>query len=212
MALIFSEIEIRVISALIEKEITTPEYYPMTINSIMNACNQKSNREPVVSYEENEVHTAVEELRLKGWMTRITGDGIRTPKYKQLFSDKFSLEKNEVAVLNTLMLRGPQTVGEIKNRSYRYFEFLDLSEVEKTIDAINLKFQSEVIKKLPRQTGMKEQRYAQLFAGEINVDLNSKVADKNELSIETLLEKITKLEEKVSTIENELNELKKLIE
>ncbi|MBA4250119.1 MAG: DUF480 domain-containing protein [Chlorobiaceae bacterium] len=212
MALIFSEIEIRVISALIEKEITTPEYYPMTINSIMNACNQKSNREPVVSYEVNEVHTAVEELRLKGWMTRITGDGIRTPKYKQLFSEKFSLEKNEVAVLNTLMLRGPQTVGEIKNRSYRYFEFLDLSEVEKTIDAINLKFQSEVIKKLPRQTGMKEQRYAQLFAGEINVDLNSKVADKNELSIETLLEKITKLEEKVSTIENELNELKKLIE
>src|ERR1700694_5027102 len=118
-------VEVRVLGALLEKEIATPEYYPLSLNALVNACNQKSNREPVVSYDEDIAETALEGLRAKGLAVRITGADIRVPKHGQRFTEKFNLGRREAALLCVLMLRGPQTVGELRGRSERLHTFDD---------------------------------------------------------------------------------------
>ena len=112
--------ETRVLGALLEKEITTPDYYPLSTNALVNACNQKSNREPVVSYDDDTVEEALQNLRNKGLATRVTGDG-RVPKHEQRFTEKFNLGRREAALLCVLMLRGPQTLGELRGRSERLY-------------------------------------------------------------------------------------------
>lgn len=157
--------ELRVLGALMEKEATTPDCYPMSLNALLNACNQKSNREPVVSFDEETVETALHELRAKGLASRISGDS-RVPKHEQRFVEKFNLGRREAAVMCVLMLRGGQTVGELRGRTERIFTFEDLEGVESTLQRL-----AEIgfVKKLPRQTGYKEQRWAQLLAGDIEV-------------------------------------------
>src|SRR6267142_1323232 len=115
--------ELRVLGSLLEKEIATPDYYPLSLNALMNACNQKSNREPVVAYDEETVETALEALRVKGLAVRITGSDSRVPKHGQRFTEKFNLGRREAALLCVLMLRGPQTVGELRGRSERMYTF-----------------------------------------------------------------------------------------
>jgi hypothetical protein len=124
--------ETRVLGALLEKEITTPDYYPLSVNALVNACNQKSNREPVVSYDEDTVEEALQNLRTKGLSMRVTGDG-RVAKHEQRFTEKFNLGRREAALLCVLMLRGPQTVGELRGRSERLHNFDDLESVETTL-------------------------------------------------------------------------------
>ena len=157
--------ELRVLGALMEKEATTPDYYPMSLNALVNACNQKSNREPVVNFDEETVETALHELRAKGLSSRISGES-RVPKHEQRFVEKFNLGRREAAVMCVLMLRGPQTVGELRGRTERIFTFDDLEGVEATLQRL-----AEIgfVKKLPRQTGFKEQRWAQLMAGDVEV-------------------------------------------
>ncbi|MBZ0198410.1 MAG: YceH family protein, partial [Ignavibacteriaceae bacterium] len=153
-----SDIEARIIAALIEKEKTTPEYYPMSLNALKNACNQKSNRNPVVNYEENEIEETLEKLRDKKFAMRRTGDDMRVPKYRQTFTETLNLSDKDTAVLTVLMLRGAQTLGEIKSRGSRLFEFPSIEEVDGTIT----KFSSgddPFVKKLPRLPGTKESRY-----------------------------------------------------
>src|ERR1700685_1762115 len=128
-------VEVRVLGALLEKEATTPEYYPLSLNALVNACNQKSNRDPVVDYDEDTVYDAVNRLREKKLALTITGSG-RVNKYSQRISETLNLGRRELAVLCTLLLRGPQTLGEIKDRSERMFSFADPSEAESVLDRL----------------------------------------------------------------------------
>jgi len=157
--------EVRVLGALLEKEATTPEYYPLSLNALVNACNQKSNREPVVSYDEDTVERALESLRAKGLAVRITGDS-RVPKHGQRFTETLNLGRREAALMCVLMLRGPQTPGELRGRAERLYSFEDLEGVESTLHHLA---EQGLVKKLPRQAGSREARHAQLLAGDVEV-------------------------------------------
>ena len=133
---LLSEVEVRVLGALIEKQITTPEYYPLTLNALTAACNQKSNRAPVVDFDEKTVVRALESLRDKELTRMLSGAEMRVPKYYHLFTETLGFTPPEVGVLCVLMLRGPQTVGEIRGRSGRLYEFADLAEVEQALQGL----------------------------------------------------------------------------
>jgi uncharacterized protein YceH (UPF0502 family) len=155
--------EVRVLGSLLEKEIATPDYYPLSLNALLNACNQKSNREPVVSYDENAAESALEGLRAKGLAVRISGES-RVPKHAQRFTEKFNLGRREAAILCVLMLRGPQTPGELRGRTERLYEFDGLEAVESTLSRLA---EMEFVKKLPRQAGSREARWAHLLSGDV---------------------------------------------
>lgn len=156
--------EARVLGSLLEKEIATPEYYPLSLNALVNACNQKSNRDPVVSYDDDTVESALESLRTKGLALRITGRDSRVPKHGQRFTEKFNFGRREAAVLCVLLLRGPQTVGELRGRTERLYTFDDLDAVESTLRHLaDMGF----VRQLPRQPGFKESRYAHLLSGDV---------------------------------------------
>ncbi len=156
--------EVRVLGSLLEKEIATPEYYPLSLNALVNACNQKSNREPVVSYDEDTVERALEGLRAKGLAVRMTGGDSRVPKHGQRLTEKLNLGRREAALLCVLLLRGPQTVGELRGRTERLYSFDDLEGVEGTLAHLS---EQGLVTKLPRQSGSREARYAHLLAGEV---------------------------------------------
>jgi len=158
-------IEARVLGALIEKEATTPEYYPLSLNALINACNQKSNRFPVVDYDEETVSEALARLRYKRYAAVILGSG-RVSKYAQRISETLNLGRREMAALCTLLLRGAQTLGEVKDRSERIYAFADLEEAEHVLEKMAEFPPGALARKLPRQPGQKEQRYAQLLSGE----------------------------------------------
>jgi len=190
-------VEVRVLSSLIEKEITTPEYYPQSLNALVNACNQKSNRDPVVSYDEDTVMQAIELLRNKGLASIITGAGSRVPKYAHRFSEKLNLGRREIAILCELMLRGPQTIGELRTRTERLHRFNDLLEVESLLDRM-----TEFVVKLPRRTGEKESRYGQLFSGPVD---NSEP----EATPVARADRIGALEAEIGRLRSEMDELKR---
>ncbi len=158
-------IEARVLGALIEKEATTPEYYPLSLNALINACNQKSNRHPVVDYDEATVSDALDRLRHKRYAAVILGSG-RVSKYAQRLSETLNLGRRELAALCVLLLRGAQTLGEIKDRSERIYSFADLEETERVLEKMAEFPLGALARKLPRQPGQKEQRYAQVLSGE----------------------------------------------
>jgi hypothetical protein len=162
-------VEVRVLGALIEKEATTPEYYPLSLNALVNACNQKTNRHPVVEYDSETVRDATERLRAKRFVMVILGSG-RVTKYSQSVSENLNLGRRELAVVGVLLLRGPQTLGEIKDRSERIFSFADLEEAERTLDRLAEWPSGPLVTKLPRQPGQKEARYAHLFSGEPEIE------------------------------------------
>jgi len=156
--------EARALGSLLEKEIATPEYYPLSLNALVNACNQKSNREPVVSFDEDTVEEALEGLRAKGLATRITGRDSRVPKHSQRFTEVFNLGRREAAVLCVLLLRGPQTLGELRSRTERLYPFDDLGAVESTLDRLA---EMGFATKLERWAGSREPRYAHLLSGPV---------------------------------------------
>ncbi len=143
--------EVRILGSLLEKEITTPEYYPLSINALLNACNQKSNRDPVVHWDEDTLERALYRLREKGLLVSITGAGSRVPKYGHRISEKLNLGRRELAILCELMLRGPQTLGELRTRAERMHPFGDLAEVESVLDHM-----PELVTKLPRRPGRRK--------------------------------------------------------
>jgi len=158
--------EVRVLGCLLEKEITTPDYYPLSLNALVNACNQKSNRDPVVSYDDDTVERALESLRAKGLAVRITGGESRVPKHGQRFTETLNLGRREAALLCVLMLRGPQTVGELRGRGERLYAFEDLQGVESTLNHLA---DQGLVTRLQRQAGSRESRYAHLLSGEVEV-------------------------------------------
>ena len=151
--------EVRVLGALIEKDMTTPEYYPLTLNALVNACNQKSSREPVVNYDESTVSQALALLRNKGLGVRITGAGHRVEKYGHTLGEKLNLGRREMALLCVLMLRGPQTVGELRGRTERMHSFGDLDEVERCLESLAERDPDPLVTRMPRD------RWAHLLAG-----------------------------------------------
>ena len=194
-------VEVRVLGALIEKEATTPEYYPLSLNALVNASNQKSNREPVSNYDEDTIYDAVNRLREKQFALTITGSG-RVNKYSQRISETLNLGRRELAVLCVLLLRGPQTLGEIKDRSERMFPFADLAEAEIVIEKLAGWSGGALVKKLPRQAGQKEARYVHLLSGE---PAESAV----EVPAQPPPSRIAQLESDLSQLRSEFDELKK---
>ncbi len=156
---------IRVLGCLIEKETSTPEYYPLTLNALKSACNQKSNRSPVVQYSETDVITALDELTHERIVGHATGSGSRVLKYRHALREAWELSGAECAALACLALRGPQTVGEVKGRTSRMYPFEDLAETQQTLVGLTEREDPLVIL-LARQPGQKESRYAHLLAGE----------------------------------------------
>jgi uncharacterized protein len=194
--------EARVLGALIEKEATTPEYYPLSLNALLNACNQKSNRDPVVNYDEDTVYDAVNRLREKRLALTITGSG-RVNKYAQRISETLNLGRRELAVLCTLLLRGAQTLGEIKDRSERLFSFSDATEAEGVLDKLADWPAGAMVRKLPRQPGQKEARYAHLLSGEPALELTSSEASPAQPT------RVAQLESELHQLRSEFIELKK---
>jgi hypothetical protein len=160
------EIEARVLGALLEKEITTPEYYPLSLNALMNACNQKSNRDPVMALDESAVRQALDTLTEKNLAGQATSADSRVPKYVHHLQEVFNFDRRETAVLCVLLLRGPQTPGELRGRTERMYKFDDLSVVESALHRL-MEREPPLAKKLARQPGTKEFRYAHLLAGEL---------------------------------------------
>jgi len=208
MDALMNAIEVRVIGSLIEKQMATPEYYPLTLNALVNACNQLTGREPVVSYDERTVARALEHLREKQLVWQVATAGGRVPKYEHRLSEKFNLAEQETAVLAVLMLRGPQTVGEIKGRTGRMYEFAELSEVEMTLESLATA-EPPLVARLPRQPGTKESRYAHLFAGEVHVEEQA-VAPRAEaavLDVRAENERVARLESDVADLRQQLADL-----
>jgi uncharacterized protein YceH (UPF0502 family) len=159
-----NDIDVRVLGALVEKDLTTPEYYPLSLNALVNACNQTSNREPVVKYDEATVKSGVDRLRKYSLVRSIQRADARVMKYMHLMREAMSLEPPELAAMCVLMLRGPQTVGEIRTRSGRLFEFASLEEVEATLNTLMTRAEP-LVARLPRQPGQKEARFSHLLGG-----------------------------------------------
>jgi uncharacterized protein YceH (UPF0502 family) len=191
-------VEVRVLGALLEKEITTPEYYPLSLNALVNACNQKSNRDPAVNFDEATVEQALHSLRDKGLLLSITGAGSRVQKYAHRISEKLNLGRPELAILCELMVRGPQTLGELRNRAVRMHPFEDLEQVQSVIDRL-----PELIVKLERRPGEKESRFAHLLSG-------TRVISQTEPEPPAAPrhDRITQLEAEVSQLRQELEDLR----
>jgi uncharacterized protein len=198
--------EVRVLGSLIEKEATTPEYYPLSLNALVNACNQKSNRDPVVDYDEDTVYDAATRLREKKLVLLNTGSG-RVNKYSQRISETLNLGRRELAVLCTLLLRGPQTLGEVKDRSDRMFNFADLAETESALDKLSEWPEGALAKKLPRQPGQKDARYAHLLSGEPAMD-----AAGSETHAAGPTTKVAQLEAELRNLRLDFEELKRRFE
>ncbi len=167
---ILDDVEVRVLGSLVEKQITTPEYYPLTLNALIQACNQKNNRSPVTTLDEPPVSHALESLRGKNLVYVFYGSTSRVAKYKHMMGEIFDLSPQELAVMCVLMLRGPQTVGELRGRTERLYDFSGLGEVEETLSALVAKESQALCVKLSRQAGQKEVRYAHLLAGEVSIE------------------------------------------
>ena len=194
--------QIRVLGALIEKAKTTPDYYPMTMNGLAAACNQKTSRKPVVQYDEETIGSALNSLKIAGLISTATGGSIRNTKYKHNFAIVYPIVPSEVAIMCLLFLRGPQTPGEINTNSGRLYEFETLEEAQQTLE----KLASEgYIKQLAKRPGQKEQRYMHLFSGDVEIIDDG-------YDSEQPLKSSSQLEERVNKLEAELAELKENFE
>jgi len=153
-------VELRVLGCLLEKQRTTPDQYPLSLNGLRLACNQTTNRDPVVSYDEHEIHDALQRLARRGWTRLASGAGSRAVKYRHLFDEALGLDGAETAVLCVLMLRGPQTPGELNQRTARLYSFDGLGAIHETLERLTSR---ELVERLGRQPGQKEERYRHLL-------------------------------------------------
>lgn len=217
MDALLNDVEVRVLGALVEKQVTTPEYYPLTLNALVHACNQISNRDPVVAYDERAVALALETLREKNLAYIFYGSDSRVPKYKHVMTEIFRISPPELAAMCVLMLRGPQTVGEIRSRTNRLHNFADLSEVEATLEGLAARDEQPLVSKLPRQPGRKDSRYAHLLSGapafEEAPPTPARAAEPRTeaamLEVRAERERIARLESEVETLRGELDSLRR---
>ena len=202
-----NDIEIRILGSLMEKEKTTPEYYPLTLNALTRACNQKNNRHPVVNLDEKTVANTLDGLGFHRKLTkRVLSDDSRVPKYRHDLTEALGLSDPEFATLCVLLLRGPQTLGEIRGRSERLQAFEGLEEVESTLSAL-MDRDPPMVVQLPRQMGRKEARYAHLLAGPVEIE-EIEVVEPAVLEVRADNERIDQLEAQVQSLKDELEGLK----
>jgi uncharacterized protein YceH (UPF0502 family) len=206
-----SEVEARVLGALVEKDITTPDYYPLSLNALVNACNQKNNREPVMSLDENEVRDALRGLQDLGLAGPASGADSRVTKYEHRLQDVLNLSRGETAVLCVLLLRGPQTPGELRGRTERMHHFEDLDAVQMSLQKL-MQREPPLAVMLPRQPGTKESRYAHLLSGEIDVAQMAATHSASPSNPSGDDERITRLEDHVAGLQREVTDLKQLFE
>lgn len=199
---------VRVLGALMEKEVTTPDNYPLTLNALTAACNQASNRDPVMSLEEGDVSRALQELDARGFARAVHRSDSRVRRYRQAITEKLSLHQPEAAAMCVLMLRGPQTTGEIRTRAARMFEFIDLAHVEITLQGL-MTLSAPLVAQLPRQPGQKEVRYAHLLAGEPQVPAYEAPATRQETAGPSRMDL---MEQELSALRGELAELRSQFE
>jgi uncharacterized protein YceH (UPF0502 family) len=212
MSTILTDIEIRILGSLVEKQVTTPEYYPLSLNALTLACNQKNNRNPVSSYSEDQVAQAVETLREKNLAYVFYGSTSRVPKYKHVLPEVMHLSHPEVAVMCVLMLRGPLTPGELRTNASRLHEFTGLDEIEQTLNGLITR-DEPLVARLPRQAGQKEVRFTHLLSGDIDLEL---VAREAEYAVATPKrsshDQIERLEQKVDALTTEIESLRQQFE
>ena len=203
-----TEAEVRVLGSLIEKEITTPDYYPLSLNALMAACNQSSNRNPVVHYDEDTVVQAADLLREKKLVHLIARGESRVNKYRHVLYEAMNMGRPDIAALCVLMLRGPQTIGEIRTRSNRLYDFTSIEQVETTLNGLMAAVPPLVVR-LPRQMGQKEVRYAHLLSGEVEM---SALEAEPEARPEIDPDRIGRLEKEVADLRREFEEFRKKFE
>jgi uncharacterized protein YceH (UPF0502 family) len=209
MDLHLDEVEVRVLGSLMEKESTTPEYYPLSLNALCAACNQKSNREPVMSLDEDTVLAAMEHLKAKGMALDISGGEHRVHKYAHRLGEVFNFDRREQMVTCVLMLRGPQTVGELRGRMARVYSFDGLAEVESILGRLAERT-PPLVRKLERQPGEKEPRFVHLLSGEVvRAAPPAAVVPARGSPVE---ERIARLETELAELKRQFEELRKYFE
>ncbi len=201
-----SAVEIRILGSLVEKELATPEYYPLSLNALTNACNQKSNRDPVMALAEEEIARGLDDLRRRQLIYR-SAEGVRTPRYCHHLEGILHLDRSELAVLAILLLRGPQTIGEIRTRCERMVSFADLAEVEAVLNALSAA-EPPMLSQLARQPGRKECRYIDLLRAE---GVTEGAIPEQGGGQDSSGDRLTRLEEKVALLEQETNHLQEEI-
>ncbi len=207
MSIVLNEIEARVLGALVEKDITTPDYYPLSLNALVNACNQKNNRDPVMNVEEGEVQDALHGLQVHGLAGPASGADSRVTKYEHRLQESFNFSRGETAVLCVLLLRGPQTPGELRGRTERMHRFEDLDAVQSSLQKL-MQREPPLAVVLPRQPGTKESRYAHLMSGEVEAGELAVPRMVSPASASLDQERVSRLEEAVAALQNEVNVLK----
>jgi uncharacterized protein len=191
-------VETRVLGCLIEKQRTTPETYPLSLNALRLACNQSTNRDPVVEYDEPTIREALNRLSRRGWARLASGPGSRAVKFRHLFDEALRLSDTQTALLTVLMLRGPQTPGELKQRTQRLHPFADLDEVEQALEEL---VDRELVRRLPRRPGQKEERYEHLLSGS--------AAEAGPDATAASTDRVTELERAVEELRVQIEELRR---
>jgi uncharacterized protein YceH (UPF0502 family) len=207
MDILLNEVETRVLGALIEKELTTPEYYPLSLNALVNACNQKSNRDPVMNLDEDSVREAMRTLDKKGLAGPADNMLSRVTKYEHRLQEAYNFTRHETAILAELLLRGPQTPGELRTRADRMHKFDDLGIALSTLQRL-MKREPPLVKVLPRQPGTKEARYAHLLSGDVELPPQESAAGAVATSSAGSGDRIARLEDQVENLQKEIAELK----
>ena len=206
-----SPLEARVIGCLLEKQVTTPEQYPLSINGVVTACNQKTNREPVMTLSEANVQEQLDTLVKRHYLRTVSGFGNRVTKYEQRFCNSefgdLKLSTAEVALVTTLLLRGAQTPGELRGRAQRMHEFSDMAEVENTLERLATREDGPFVVRLPREPGKRESRYMHLFSGEVDIQSLAAVQPESALIDDDLRSRVEALEGEVAELKQRLESL-----
>src|SRR6202049_3296653 len=210
MDILLSDVETRVLGSLVEKELTTPEYYPLSLNALVNACNQKSNREPVMNLDEPAVREALRTLDKKGLAGPADNMVSRVSKYEHRLQEAYNFTRHEIALLSELLLRGPQTPGELRSRADRMHKFEDLGIVHSTLQRL-MKREPPLVKVLPRQPGTKEARYVHLLSGDVEQWDAKSVAEPQLPPASADGERIAHLEKEVAALRNDVADFQKEI-
>jgi uncharacterized protein len=212
MNIVLTPVEARVLGSLVEKEITTPEYYPLSLNALANACNQKNNREPVTNLDEDQIRQALHGLEDDGLAGPARGTESRVTKYEHRMQEVFNFTRGEIAVVCVLLLRGPQTPGELRGRTERMHRFEELSDVQATLQRL-MQREPPVAKVLSRQPGTKESRYAHLLAGDVVEAAPSTALVESGASTMAQLEaEVAALRQEVAELRGQVERLLRLVE
>jgi uncharacterized protein YceH (UPF0502 family) len=205
--LVLSEVEARILGALLEKEITTPDYYPLSLNALVNACNQKSNRDPVMNLDQDSVRNALRALHDNSLARSVSAADSRVTKYEHRLQEAFNFDRREAAIFSGLLLRGPQTPGELRTRAERMHHFDDLSEVQSALQRL-MNRQAPLVKVLARQPGTKESRYLHLLSGDVEPASSLAIHETPSVGARENADKFSRLESEVAELRKDIADLK----